>query len=194
MNKHDVQAYFDRCAPMWDARLRRPQAAIDAILNAAGLRAGARVLDVACGTGVLFEDYLARGAGRVTGVDLSPQMALLARRKYPQSHIEVVCADIEEADLPKAYDCCVVYNALPHFADPARLVASLSRYVVAGGRLCIAHSMSRAALVGHHAGRAEDVSCDIPEAEELGTVFMPYFRCDTAVSDDAMYIVAGVRL
>lgn len=33
-----------------------------------------RLLDVACGTGVLFPDYLARGAS-VTGIDISPEMA-----------------------------------------------------------------------------------------------------------------------
>ena len=193
MNKLEIQAYFDRCAPDWDTHMVRMQDKIDAILDAAGVRAGTSVLDVACGTGVLFEDYLARGVTKITGVDLSPQMTRIARRKYPQSHIEVICADIEEAALPATYDCCVVYNALPHFPDPMRLIARLSQLIIPGGRLCFAHSMSRAALSLHHAGRAENVSRPIPEACDLCTMFAPYFIGDTAISDEGMFIAAGIR-
>ena len=193
MNKADVAAYFDGCASQWDARMVRPQEKINAILDAAGCMRDKRVLDVACGTGVLFEDYLLRGAAQITGVDLSPQMVAIARRKFPQSHIDVICADIEEVTLQGAFDCCVVYNALPHFADPARLIDCLSRFVAPGGRLCIAHSMSREALLRHHAGRAEAVSRPIPDAAALSALLAPRFMCDTAVSDDEKFIVAGCR-
>ncbi len=194
MNKQDVQAYFDCCAPTWDERLLHPQKAIDAALDAAGVCAGVKVLDVACGTGVLFEDYMMRHVQFVTGVDLSSKMTCIARRKFPQSRIEVICADIEETDLPRMYDCCVVYNALPHFVNPARLVERLSRHVVPGGRLCVAHSMSRSALIRHHMGPAERVSREIPEAVMLGKLMAPNFKCDTAISNESMYIVAGVRI
>jgi demethylmenaquinone methyltransferase/2-methoxy-6-polyprenyl-1,4-benzoquinol methylase len=193
LNKAEVQAYFDRRAPEWDSRMIRCQKKIDAILDAAGVGAGKTVLDVACGTGVLFEDYLARGAERVVGVDLSPEMVRIARRKFPQSHIEVRCADIEEALLDKQFDCCVVYNALPHFTDPGRLIQSLSRHVKPGGRLCIAHSMSREVLAQHHAGRADSVSRPVPEIGTLSAMFLPWFIADIAISDHEKYITAGVR-
>lgn len=193
MNKLEVKAYFDERAPEWDTRLVRAQHKIDRILNAAGVQPGCSVLDVACGTGVLFEDYLARSAYQVTGVDISPQMIRIARRKYPQSHITVICADVEETLFPATFDSCVVYNALPHFPDPERLIAHLSRFICTGGRLCIAHAMSREALTRHHAGRAESVSCPIPEANALCELFAPYFIPETAISDDEKFIVAGVR-
>lgn len=194
MNKQEIQDYFDGQAPQWDAQMVRSQRKIDAILDAAGVRAGKSVLDVACGTGVLFEDYLKRGASRITGVDLSPQMVCIASRKYPQTNIEVICADIEEAVLDHPFDCCVIYNALPHFADPARLIARLAMLVIPGGRLCIAHSMGREALIRHHAGRADAVSRPIPEASALCEMFAPCFISDTAVSDDEQFIVAGCRV
>ena len=193
MNKGDVQAYFDRHAAQWDERLQRPKALIDTILDAAGARPHSIVLDVACGTGVLFEDYLARGVESVTGVDLSPEMVRIARRKFPQSHIDVLCADVESITLPSKYDCCVVYNALPHFGQPPLLIQCLARFVPMGGRLCVAHSMSREALIRHHEGRAETVSQLIPEAQELAALFAPWFTVETMVSDAEKYIVAGVR-
>lgn len=194
MNKAEIQAYFDRRAPEWDARMLRCQSKIDAILDAAGVVAGKTVLDVACGTGVLFEDYLSRGAERVVGVDLSPEMVRIARRKFPQSHIEVWCADIEEVQLNRRFDCGVVYNALPHFADPRRLIESLSGLIKPGGRLCIAHSMSRSALTRHHAGRADTVSLAVPEIDDLCAMLYPWFVADFAISDDEKYIAAGKRL
>lgn len=194
MNKAEIQAYFDSRAPEWDNRMIRSQSKIDAILAAAGVRSGARVLDVGCGTGVLFEDYLTHGAERVVGVDISPEMVRIARRKFPQSHIEVRCADIEETQLETPFDCCVVYNALPHFPDPGRLIECLARFVKPGGRLCIAHGMSRAELLRHHAGRADAVSRPLPEVGELCALFAPWFRVDTAVSDEEKYIAAGWRV
>lgn len=169
----------------------RSQSKIDAILDAAGVRKEMRVLDVACGTGVLFEDYIARGAAQIVGVDLSPEMVRIARRKHPQSHIAVVCADIEEVELEAPFDCCVVYNALPHFPDPGRLIARLSRFVAPRGRLCIAHAMSRDALIKHHAGRADTVSRPLPELNEVCVLFEPFFSSDVAVSDDEKFIAAG---
>lgn len=74
MNKREIIAYFDARAPEWDARMVRSDSKIAFILDAAGVRPGVSVLDVACGTGVLFGDYLARDAARVTGVDISPEM------------------------------------------------------------------------------------------------------------------------
>ncbi len=48
-------------------------------------RGGERVLDVGCGTGVYVPYYRARGAGRVVGVDLSPEMLAQARARFPDT-------------------------------------------------------------------------------------------------------------
>ncbi len=193
MNKAEIKAYFDTQAPDWDSRMVRSQEKIDVILDAAGVAANSVVLDVACGTGVLFEDYLLRGVSKLVGVDISAQMAHIARRKYPQSHISVICADIEEVEMDMRFDCCIVYNAFPHFPNPANLIKSLYRFIVPGGRLCIAHGMSREALLKHHSKRAEHVSCTLPETCELKELLAPLFLVDTEISDNDKYIVAGSR-
>lgn len=83
IDKRDVQAFFDRLAPDWDADMVRNEAVIARILDNAGVCDGCTVLDVACGTGVLFGDYVKRGAARVTAVDLSPEMAARAAERPP---------------------------------------------------------------------------------------------------------------
>ena len=73
MKQQDVIAFFDRLAPRWDADMIRSDEIIATILDNAEIGPGADVLDVACGTGVLFPDYLARNVGTLTAVDISSQ-------------------------------------------------------------------------------------------------------------------------
>ena len=190
MEKKDIAAFFDRCAPWWDADMVRHEDIIAQILVNGGIKAGIDVLDVACGTGVLFPDYLARGVASVTAIDLSPEMVKIARSKFPE--VNVICGDVETEKFDRQFDAVMVYNAFPHFPDPARLIEVLAGLVKPGGRLSVAHSMSRAALTNHHK-RATQVSIDLLEEHELADLFAPWFDVDVIISDDRMYQVAGVR-
>ena len=191
MKKTDIAAFFDNCAPWWDADMVRNEDIIATILDNGGIREGVHVLDVACGTGVLFPDYLARGAASVTGIDISPEMAKIAASKFPE--VQVICGDVEEVKFDRQFDCIMVYNAFPHFPDPVHLVEVLANLLKPGGRLSVAHGMSRAALSNHHAGRAAKVSIDLLHEQELADIFSDWFDVDVIISDDRMYQVSGVR-
>ena len=191
MEQQDVIRFFDRCAPSWDADLVRNEAVISAILDNAGIRADIDVLDVACGTGVLFPDYLGRNVASLTAIDLSPEMAKLAQQKFPQ--VKVLCGDAERTDFGRCFDAVMIYNAFPHFPEPARLIERLAKWVKAGGRLSVAHGMSREKLAQHHAGSASRVSIDRLEAHELAKLFSPWFDVDVMISNDRMYQVCGKR-
>lgn len=192
MNNNDIIAFFDRWAGDWDADMIRDDRKIGFILDAAHVGPGARVLDVACGTGVLFDDYMARSAAHVTAVDISPEMARIASAKAEGTQIHVLCGDAQELSLPGPYDCCVIYNAFPHFTKPETLVARMAALLRTGGTLCIAHGMSLDALHKHHE-RARSVSREMLTAEALSAVMAPYFDIETAVSDDEKFVVAGTK-
>lgn len=191
MEKKDIAEFFDRCAPWWDADMIRNEAIITMILDNAGIKGGMDVLDVACGTGVLFPDYLKRSVQSVTGVDISPEMVKIAASKFPE--VQVICGDVEETQFDKQFDAIMVYNAFPHFPDPARLIEALARTVKTGGRLSVAHSMSRTQLQQHHSGRASKVSIDLIHEKDLASLFAPFFDVDVIISNDRMYQVAGTR-
>ena len=193
IDKREVIAFFDRCAPAWDAGMVRHEPVIEAILDTAGVGSGMRVLDVACGTGVLFPDYLARGAS-VTGIDISPEMARIAAEKFAgEPRVQVLCGDVEETVFSQPFDVVMVYNAFPHFPDPARLIARLGRLVKPGGRLSVAHGMSRAAIDSHHSGAAHRVSNGLMHEDALRALLAPYCDVDVCVSDARMYQVAGTK-
>ena len=190
MNKETVISFFDRCAPWWDSDMIRDEEIIATILDNGGIRAGIHVLDVACGTGVLFPDYLQRGVASVTGIDISPEMAKLAQEKFPQ--VKVICGDVEETEFEQQFDAVMVYNAFPHFPEPQRLIRVLAGLTKTGGRLSVAHSMSREALTKHHE-RASAVSIELIHERELAVLMEPWFHVDVVISDDRMYQVSGVR-
>lgn len=195
MTKRTVQDYFDTLAPQWDKHLEVDMVKINRILDIAGVCAGSRVLDVACGTGVLFPFYAQRNAALVTAVDISPEMAKIAAAKVEKDRrFQVICADIESLETTGGYDCCVIYNAFPHFPEPGRLVEGLAPRLSPGGRLTVAHSMSLEQLTRHHAGRAAKVSREMLPAQELAALLAQRFRVDNTISDHEKYIVSGVVL
>ena len=193
IEKKDVVAFFDRLAPGWDAEMVRNEGIISTILDNAGVSEGTKVLDVACGTGVLIPDYLKRNVASVTGIDISPKMAELARAKFPQEQVTILCGDVEATAFEDPFDCVVVYNAFPHFPDPDRLIRKLSSLLKTGGTLTVAHGMSREKIDAHHHGAASHVSNGLMSAEDLAAIFGKYLTVTTVLSDDRMYQVAGKK-
>ena len=193
IDKRDVQAFFDRLAPDWDAGIVRNEAVIARILDNAGVCEGCTVLDVACGTGVLTPDYLARDVASVTAVDISPEMIRRARDKLRDDRVQFLCGDVETLDVGRDFDAVVVYNAFPHFPDPERLVAHLASLLRPGGVLTVAHGMGRAAIDGHHKGRASHVSRGLMSAQELAAIFEKHLTVTTVLSTEEMYQVAGEK-
>ena len=191
MEKKEIAEFFDHCAPWWDADMIRNEVIITTILDNADIRGDMDVLDVACGTGVLFPDYLKRGVSSLTGIDISSEMAKIAAAKFPE--VTVICGDVEETQFDKTFDAIMVYNAFPHFPNPENLIRILAGLVKPGGRLSVAHGMSRQQLLQHHAGRASKVSIDLLHEKELAALFAPYFDVDVIISNDRMYQVAGTR-
>ena len=194
MEKQDVIEFFDRCAQDWDAGLIKSDAIINRILDNAQVAAGQDVLDVACGTGVMIPYYLQRQVNSVTAIDISPRMAELAQEKFANdSRVEVLCGDVEEQVFRRKFDVIVVYNAFPHFPEPRRLIATLSDLLKPGGRLTVAHGMSREAIDGHHGGSASKVSVGLMRAESLKRLFEAQLQVEVMISSNQMYQVVGVR-
>ena len=194
MQKSDVIAFFDRCAPTWDAEMIKNDSIIEKILDNVEVGEGMDVLDVACGTGVMFPYYLHRGVASVTGIDISPEMAKIAAGKYKKEpRVRVVCGDVEETVFGRKFDVIVVYNAFPHFPDPRRLIKILSGLLKDEGRLTIAHGASRETIDNHHNGPASKVSNGLMAADSLKKLFDPHFEVEVMISNRRMYQVSGVK-
>lgn len=194
MDKKEIIEFFDRRAPDWDLNINIDVNKIESILDHASIDQGMNILDVACGTGVLFDFYRKRGVASVTAIDLSPKMAEIAKAKskdYPE--FEVICGDVEEISFGKKFDGIVVYNSLPHFPDIGGLIKVLSDFLRDNGLLTIAHAGSREKINEHHSGSASYVSQSLPTMENLAKMFEPYLKVEFAISDENIYQIVGRR-
>lgn len=154
---------------------------INRILDLAQIRQGVRVLDVACGSGVLFPYFLERGAREITGVDLSPGMIAQAEKKFSQPNIHLIRADIQACRFDRPFDRCVMYEALGCFPEPAQLLRRLADFVKPGGRLTVAWSAYQEDI-----GRPQRIPREM--AERIGS----WFVVDVCQSD-GIHVISGVR-
>ena len=137
---------------------------------------------------------LEKNVASVTGIDISPEMAKIAGEKFAgEEKITVVCGDVEEYAFDRKFDRIVVYNAFPHFPNPQRLIATLAKLLKDGGRLTIAHGMSREKIDNHHKGSASKISNGLMSADSLKGLFDPHFEVEIVISNSKMYQVSGVK-
>jgi SAM-dependent methyltransferase len=106
-----------------------------ALLDAAGVEAGTRLLDVGTGPGVVARAAVARGA-RVTAVDAEPSMTEAAARNVPGLDVRV--AVLPDLPLPDGAFGAVTGNfVINAVGDPPTALAELRRVLRAGGRLAL---------------------------------------------------------
>lgn len=67
MNKKDVIEFFDSRSSSWDKEMETDDYKMNQILDAAQIKSGKSVLDIACGTGVMIDYYIKRNVFDVTG-------------------------------------------------------------------------------------------------------------------------------
>lgn len=125
--QHMVPAIFARWAPD--------------LVETAGVRAGERVLDVACGTGAVTR-LLAervRPAGKVVGLDINPGMLAVAQLAAQSPSIEWLEGSAVKMPLPDAsFDAVVCQQGLQFFPDKAAALSEMRRVLKRGGRLVLA--------------------------------------------------------
>jgi SAM-dependent methyltransferase len=113
------------------------------VLEAAALRTGEGVLDLACGTGILARQAAATvgEAGRVTALDLRPGMLAVARSAPtpPGASIDWKEGDATATDLPAdTFDVVLCQQGLQFFADRLAALREMRRVARRGGRVVLA--------------------------------------------------------
>ena len=172
----------------WHAQLGPAQSRL---LAMAALRAGERVLDVACGTGLVT--FAAAGAvgpgGLVTGVDLSEGMVAIARAQAARrgaGHVRFERMDAEHLDLPAAsFDAAVCALGLMYVPDARQAVGEMARVLSPGGRVV-------AAVWGHRSRCGWADLFPIVDAQVRSEVCPLFFALGTADCLAAVFEDAGL--
>jgi demethylmenaquinone methyltransferase/2-methoxy-6-polyprenyl-1,4-benzoquinol methylase len=119
--------------PGYPQRAQRLQA-----VRALGLRPGATVVDVACGTGLNFSllEQAIGPNGRIVGVDLTDAMLAQARQRIETNgwrNVSLVQADAAEFDFPTKVDAILSTYALSHVPDCGDVIAHGAAALSRGG-------------------------------------------------------------
>ena len=111
------------------------------LIARANPKPGERVLDVACGTGIVVRTVLPLVGpnGRVVGVDSSPAMLAVARTRTPsEAPIEWYEASAEALPLSDAaFDQVLCQQGLQFFADKLSATCEIRRVLAPGGRVAL---------------------------------------------------------
>ncbi len=129
-----ASAHYDR---FWREQLEPAQ---HLLLDVAGIAAGERAIEIACGTGVVTEEVARRVGpeGRVVATDLSPAMVAETERRMSTAglaHVETHQADAEQLGSIGPFDVALCSLGMMYAPDPMRAVAEMGRVVRPGGRV-----------------------------------------------------------
>lgn len=113
------------------------------------LRPGDTVLDLGCGTGMLFANLAEQvGAkGQIIGVDVSPKMVGLADklvRDQQLASVQLVCEDVMAYQPAKPVDGVVFCLSLSTMPDPEAILRRAVSFLKPGGRLVVVDSLTGA--------------------------------------------------
>ena len=126
----------------------RRRATFQALIAAAGVQPGQRVLDVGCGTGY-FARLLAHAVGRdglVVGIDPSPAMISYASRQTGRaSNCQFQVGTVEALEFPaEHFDVVVSSLVMHHLPEDLRVAAlqEMRRVLRPGGKLLVAEAQN----------------------------------------------------
>jgi SAM-dependent methyltransferase len=146
---------------------------VDPLLDAAGIGAGARVLDVATGPGYAAAEAAERAAS-VVGVDVAEAMISLARRLHPQLDFREGSA--EALPFPDgSFDAVVGNFVMLHLGRPEQAASEFARVLAPGGRVALTvwDVPERARFLGIFLDAAAEAGASPPEGIPVGP---PFFR------------------
>ncbi|PKO56570.1 MAG: class I SAM-dependent methyltransferase [Betaproteobacteria bacterium HGW-Betaproteobacteria-13] len=130
---------YNAIASSWDAArvgfYGRERDYVDTLL--CGLPAGAKVLDLGCGTGRPIAEYILAAGHALTGIDQSEALLTLARERFPQA--TWIHARIESFSTEERFHAIVCWDALFHIDRTIHepLLRRFAAMLLPGGRMML---------------------------------------------------------
>ena len=180
--------FFDDHAANWNDHISsRDRKIATEIISSLPLKEGMKVLDLACGTGIISSLLYQKTKTDVFAIDFSSKMIEQAKKeiKNPKIHFETLdFFDLTE----KNFDCVVLFNAYPHFLDRDKLKRKAVDVLKSKGLFIICHNYSKEDINKMHHSIAS-LSRELLSVEEEAKYFSDCFDVVDALEDESKYIL-----
>jgi ubiquinone/menaquinone biosynthesis C-methylase UbiE len=142
MSEHQARIldqFTRQAVPFSTAPSLRDRALIALIVEASGVQPQQRVLDVACGPGLVVSAFAER-AQHVTGIDVVPAMIERAGELLTGvANVELILGDVRSLPFAdRSFEVVVSRFAFHHFQEPQAVLQEMRRVCKPGGRLVVA--------------------------------------------------------
>jgi SAM-dependent methyltransferase len=149
------RAVYEANADHWDTTRSRAlfeKAWLDRWL--AHVPSGDKLIDLGCGAGEPIARYLIEQGHPVTGVDFSPKMLAIARRRF--SEVRWIEADMRALDLGECFAGIVAWDSFFHLSKDEQhaLIPCIARHIQPGGALLATAGPDESEAVGRLGGGA----------------------------------------
>lgn len=188
-----IREFFNARADKWDEDVPAVLPSRSAAAVIAGAKPGMRMLDIACGTGVMTAELLALGVSEIVAIDFAEKMIERAKAKFEnEPKARFVAGDfLTYQDEP--FDAAIMYNAYPHFADKPAVLRTAAGLLKPGARFTVAHGAGRQVINSHHHEAAQSVSVGLGPAKEEAAVWSEWFDVDVLVDTPHIYVISGTK-
>jgi demethylmenaquinone methyltransferase/2-methoxy-6-polyprenyl-1,4-benzoquinol methylase len=152
----------------------RHQKDFNRLFSMVPLKAGDRVLDTGCGSGVLVPMVLQRitGTGMLYELDFAEKMIETNRSLHKEENIRFIVADVAEAPLDdESCDIVFCFSCFPHFHDKERAMQTLSRILKRDGTFVVSHFESSDGIKKHHESCHAVMHDHLPSESEMRNLF-----------------------
>lgn len=187
-----IKDYFNNLASKWDSICYHDINKLNTIGMLANIKQNDKVIDLACGTGIMFKTILQFNPQKILGVDIADKMVQIAKQKFNDNRIEIICSDIFDISV-QDYDVAILYSAYPHFSDKSKLIRCVYNMLKSNGRFLIAHSESKQKINSIHKNN-NSVSNELKSAKHEIKYFENLFDIDTLIDTNEFYIISGRKL
>lgn len=187
-NSSNMKEFFNNWANKWDDYSHGDCKLISKYISLLGIGEKDKILDVACGTGVVTEILSNSTASEIHAVDISEKMIELARQKINSRRVEFYAADFLDGCF-SGFNSMIMYNALPHFMDRNKFAECVSDAVKKDGKVLICHGVGKDKINSCHKG-VMNISSKLHSPQAEYAHFKHAFRLlDCVDKEDEYYLL-----
>ena len=195
-DRTSARAFFAERAASWEERFPDDGPKYAAAVAALSLSPGARVVDLACGTGraiPVLRDAVGPD-GSVIAIDYVPEMLAEAARRGRDRLATLVIADAMAIPLASgSVDAVFAAGLISHLTSPLEALAGMARVCRQGGRLAVFHPLGREALAARHGRTLTGEELHAPANIVPGLASVGW-RADLVDDSPDRYLVLATRI